>query len=304
MNKIKEILQRYELIPKQMSYQNHTRMIQTDQGKYVVKIKNREKEPIYEYLKNRNFSHFLSLENNYQDPYEIYPYIEDKVQSKEDKAIDLIYIISILHTKTTTYEQVNIDETKKIYEETQKKIAYLNSYYLDMQDYIETKIHMSPAEYLLIRNMSLIYSNLIYAKEKLENWYQEKMTTKIERKVLIHNNITLDHFIEEKNQYLINWDHAKKDYVIYDFLKFFENEYQDLEMESLFNLYQSKYQYTKDEKLLFLSLLAIPPKIELKNTNYINTLKVRKMLLYIMKARQITLKDQEKNRETKQQEFE
>lgn len=304
MNKIQEVLNRYQLSPTKVSYKNKTKMIETSQGKFAVKIKNKEKEPIYEYLKARNFHSYLPLENKYSDPYEIYPYIEDKTISKEDKAIDLVYILSMLHIKTTTYENINLDQVKKIYEETKTSIEYLNAYYLDLQDYVETKVYMAPAEYLLLRNISLIYSNLTFAKNKLEEWYEEKTKLKQERKVLLHNNITLDHFLEAENNYLINWDKAKKDYVIYDFLSFFQNEYQDLEMESLFNLYQSKYQYTKDEKLLFFSLLAKPPKVELNSSNYINTLKVRKVIIYLTKVSQIISKEQEKYQKTQQQEFE
>ena len=46
--------------------------------------------------------------------------------SKEDKALNLIYILSILHTKTTVYENTNLDSIKEIYESNLKELEYLD----------------------------------------------------------------------------------------------------------------------------------------------------------------------------------
>lgn len=295
MNKEKFLLEHYNLRPLRISYKNNTKMIETDKGKFAIKLKDNNNNRIYEYLKSRNFHSFLPLENKEEDPIEIYSYIEERKLSAEDKAIDLVYVLSMLHIKTTTYQEIDLDKTKETYEQTLEKISYLNIYYHDLQDYIENKIYMSPAEYLLMRNISRIYATLNYAKETIEIWYQEKIKLKRERLVQLHNDVSLDHFLETENSYLINWHKSQKGIVIYDFLNFYQNEYLILEMNSLFDLYQSKYQYTKEEKLLFLSLLAIPWKIEFKDSNYINTLNVRKLVTYLLKSQQLILKENEKN---------
>ena len=66
-------------------------------------------------------------------------------------------------------------------------------------------------------------------------------------------------------------------------------------MENLFELYQTKYPYTEDEKYLFKALLQIPWKITFKETNYVNTLKVKELLDYLEKANHLILKNDEKN---------
>lgn len=116
------------------------------------------------------------IENN--GSYEVYPYITEKEITKEDKAIDLAYTLSLLHTKTTTYQNIDLDKVKEIYEESINQLNYLNSYYHDLQDYIESKQYMAPGEYLLIRNVSRIYMLLEFSRQMLEKWYDEKQKLK------------------------------------------------------------------------------------------------------------------------------
>ena len=39
----------------------------------------------------------------------------------EDKAVDLIHILSLLHIKTTSYQEVAMDSIKEMYEDISKK---------------------------------------------------------------------------------------------------------------------------------------------------------------------------------------
>ena len=125
---------------------------------------------------------------------------------------------------------------------------------------------------------------------------KEKETS--ERQVLLHNKVSLDHFIKSENNYLINWTNSNKGNVVYDFLYFFRNDYKQLEMINLFKIYQSKYPYTDDEKFLFQALIQIPWKVTFEENNYINTLKVKELLDYLEKANHLILKYNEKNQKT------
>lgn len=303
MNKEQELLERYNIIPTKISYQNKTKVITTNTESYCLKIKSSPTNSIYQYLDTHNFQNYLRQINDLNDPYEIYPYITEKNIDKETKAIDLIYTLSLLHNKTTTYQEINLDKIKKIYEETTNKINYLLSYYYDLQDYIENKVYMSPAEYLLIRNIKSIYISLNNARYDIDKWFKLKQKSMKERQVFLHGNVSLEHFLEGNNNYLINWKKATQGNVIYDFLDFFKNEYKVLEMENLYNLYQSKYQYTEDEKLLFSSLIQIPWKITFKESNYINTLHVKDVLTYLEKANHLILKEHEKDQKTQEEKF-
>lgn len=283
---------------KNISYYNHTKILDTEEGKYAIKVKKKDKEELFNYLKSKNFNYCLPLENSTKDPFEIYRFIKENHLSAQEKGASLVYVLSMLHIKTTTYQEINLDNVKKVYEETIEKLNYLNNYYLDLQDYIETKIYMSPAEYLLMRNISKIYSALNFSRNILEKWYEEEIVSKKERQVLLHNNLTLDHFLNGEELYLINWNNSKRGLVIYDFLNFYKNEYLYLEMESLFDIYKSKYQYTHTEFLLFLSLISIPPKVEFTKTNYINTLEVKRLIIYLEKTNHFISKEYKENKKT------
>ena len=303
MNNIKEILERHNYHLKGISYRKNAKVLDTEEGKLIYKIKKKDKKDLFSYLKTKNFNNYLPIVNDYQEPFELYEYIKEKKYDNQDKAMDLIYTLSMLHIKTTTYENIDLDEVKRIYEDTMKEISYLNSYYLDLQDYIETKVYMSPAEYLLMRNISKIYFSLNHSANLLENWYQEKIKQKKERHVLLHQNLSLEHFLKEEEGYFISWDHSKKGPVIYDFLNFYKNEYLTLEMESLYELYQSKYQFSQNEKSLFFSLLLLPPKVQLNKTNYINTLEVRNLVIYIEKTNHFVSQEYEKYKKADEEKF-
>ena len=54
----------------------------------------------------------------------------------------LIHTIALLHSKTTYYKDVDIDEYKKIFEETMEKINYIYNYYLRFLTGILRRIFM------------------------------------------------------------------------------------------------------------------------------------------------------------------
>lgn len=304
MNNINKTLDKYGLKPTNIIYKGKTKILNTEEGTYTIRLKKNDNKKIYTYLKDRNFNNFLPIYNSFEDPYEIYSFIEEKDLDDKDKANDLIYILSLLHNKTTTYENINLDEIKEIYESTSYKLNILDFYYHNLQDRIENNVYMSPAEYLLIRNISNIYSAIYFSKDYLEKWYEEKKKQKTERKVLLHNNVRLHHFLAgEDNAYLINWSKSKRGSVIYDFISFYRNEYLNIEPKALFDIYQSKYIYTNDEKLLFFSLLAIPWKIEFKKSNYINTLEVKNLVKYINMTDDFISEKNKENQKTHQEKF-
>ena len=265
------------------------KILYRNNDKYFKKIKKRSKQELYDYLKQRNFINYLEPDEE-TSSYELFRYIEDTLP-KEDKAIDLVYLLALLHNKTTTYEEVTEEKVKTIYEDTKDYIIKLKNYYYNLQDYIETKIYFSPAEYLLIRNISSIYEILNLSEKLLEEWLLLQQKEKTWKVALLHQNLKLSNLKEENNNYFfVNWDNYKKDLVIYDFINFYNNEYKELEMSSILELYQSKYPLSKTELKLLLSLLAIPPKLEFNKSNYENTVNTKYLIIYVEKTKDLILK--------------
>ena len=91
--------------------------------------------------------------------------------SNYEKSEEIIYLLSLLHNKTTSYKDIDIDEYKKIYEDIFNKLNELEEYYISLNNEIDKEIYMSPSNYLLVRNITKIYSAIYYCKTQLEEFY-------------------------------------------------------------------------------------------------------------------------------------
>jgi len=188
------------------------------------------------------------------------------------------------------YKEIDIDDYKYIYENTLNQIEEMYNYYNMVMDNIEMIVYMSPADYLISRNISFIYSALNYAKNSIEKWYKMIENKRKVRLVVTHNNLSLDHYLKEDKPYLISWDKSKIDMPIFDLISLYENHYLDFDFIELINIYLSKYPYTTEEITLFLTLISIPKKIIKKDSVYETVLSIRKQLDYLYKTSELVKK--------------
>lgn len=296
MNNIRTILKKYALKPVRYTIKQNAYIITTDSGRFVLKKinsdrnKTQETKEIYNYLQTRSFDYFPKLLNADED-YEMYEYIEDVSTPEEQKAIDIVNMMSLLHNKTTYYKEVPVDTFKEKYDQIKLKLDSLSNYYNNLITFIETRKYMSPAEYHLARNITVIFSALDFCKYYLEEWYTTiNKKTKI-RLVTVHNNLRTDHILENKTPYLISWNNSKVDIPIYDFYNLYKYHYLDFDFEELYNIYNSKYPLLNEEKMLLFILLAIPPKIEFNNNELKNCINVNKGLEYVYRTEKLIKPD-------------
>ncbi len=285
MNSVRDITNHYAFIPRRYTIKKNATIIGTDDGHFVFKKRetNNDVEQLFKYLKSRNFLSFPNLINK-DDRYDIYEYIEEVDTPREQKALDMMIIVSNLHYKTTFYKDVDEDEYKAIYEKIIKDIEYINNYYNDIITSIEIDIYMSPTDYLIARNITKIFNSIMFARREIDKWYEYTKNKHKKRVVTLHNNLDLDHLIHNDNIYLLSWNKTKQDMPIYDLLHFYQKYALDFDFEELFNLYESKYKLQEDEKLLLFILMSIPKKLEYKNSEIENIRDARKLLDYIYKT--------------------
>ena len=249
----------------------------------VKKRKNNNIDKTYRYLKSRSFDYFpepIEIDNEK----EIYPYIDDSDEPIEQKAIDLTHLVSLLHNKTTFYREVDIDKNKEIYEDILSRLEYLNNYYTDLITLIEKEVYMSPSSYLIARNINIIFQSIYFSRDKIEEWYNIVKDNKNERVVNIHNNINLNHYRKSDKPYLISWNKSKIDKPIYDLLSFYQNHYLELDFYDLFHYYESNYPLKEEERILLFTYMAIPPKIEIEDSEYKMCIKINKIIDYLYKT--------------------
>ena len=275
-----------------ITLKNSVKIINND---YVIKKQNNNLDNIYNYLQSRSFDYFPKIikENNNNIYYE---YISDINEPKEQKIIDLIVLISILHSKTTFYKEVDIDYYKELYEKISNEINDTYNYYNEVMDNIESVIYMSPSNYLIARNISMIYKNLSYAKNMIDKWYKQVENERKVRVVLIHNNLKLEHYLKADKSYLISWDNSKIDMPIFDLVSLYKNNYLDFEFVDLLNIYLKKYPLTSEEMYLFLAIIAIPSKIIKEDSEYKTVTSIRRIIDYVYKTDKILEKNRIENK--------
>ena len=226
-------------------------------------------------------------------------YIEQYDIPDEQKIIDLIDLVALLHNKTTHFKETTEDDYKEIYEDISNNVIYLNSYYNDLINIIDTKVYPSPSEYLLARNISKIFASLKYAEHELNEWYEIVKNTNKKRLVVLHNNLDLSHFLRNNNSYLISWEKAKVDIPIFDLYKLYKKVGLDFEFTEILKRYEKNYPLLKEERKLLFILMALPDKVELGNNEYENTKKVGKMVDLVYKTEMIISPYYSKEGETK-----
>lgn len=264
-------------------YINTAKLIEEDNNYYILKPRKIEIEDIYSNLISRNFNNFLSpIEIN--NSYEKYEFINELNSSDDDRSNDIVYLMSLLHNKTTSFNEVNENELKTRFEDIIKLLDETYEYYSNLQNNIEEEIYMSPAEQLLMNNISKIYYLLNVSRKNIEDYYEIISNKKVERKSIIHGNLKMNHILESKEKYLISWNNSKKEIPVYDLVKFYKNEYEKIELSSLYENYKSKYKLNEEEENLFISLISIPNIIKLDKTNYIDCININGLVDYVDKT--------------------
>ena len=252
-----------------------------------------QQEQIYQRLEERNFQHFIKPLYIYHQE-EVFPYIHEKNYRNEEKAIDMMHVLSLLQNKTTFYKEISLDEMKEFYEEKKGKINYLIAYYQDLEELFFKEVFPSPTVYLLQRNLSLLFSSLFFAKETLEEWYQLISSKKYQRQVLVHHRYELSHLLEGETPLLVSLDEMTYGSPVEDFVYFMQKHCLELEMTSLYQLYQQKYPYQKEEFLLLSLLLAIPPQLKL-DASYQTTVLMATAFQKMNCCREFLLKQNERH---------
>ena len=283
MNKsIDEIKQFYK--PYKFTYKGKVIIINTQDGNYVVKERKNNINELYEYLKSRNFDNFVNIIDDSRSSIDVYEYIDDINYPKEQRANDLVNLVASLHNKTSYYKDVTEDNYKEIYDNIKNNLGYYSYKYEEYFDSFFKEIYLSPSKYLFMRNYSKINANISFCKKELDNWYDLVKDLKKSRVSVIHNNLSLDHFLKSDKGYLISWDKSKIDTPILDLVTFYKKEYLNLNFENLLKNYLNSFNLNEEELKLFLILISLPPEIMFDKDEFNSCINLRKQLDYIYKT--------------------
>ena len=102
-----------------------------------------------------------------------------------------------------------------------------------------------------------------------------------ERVCIIHNNLSLKHFIRGEKNYLISWDKYKVDTPVLDIYNFYKKEGFKLDFKYLMKVYNDNLELLEEEKKLLYILISIPPKLINIKEEHLNTINVKEFYDYI-----------------------
>lgn len=235
---------------------------------------------LYDYLYSRNFIYIPKLISYNDNSIEL-EYVEDIKTDNRLKIKDLIKIVALLHSKTSYLKEITDYKYNKIYNNLINNIEYLSNYYNDLFNKFIIIPNQKPSQLLLITNYSIINYSINYTKDKINTWYNNIKENKKERVCLIHNNLSLEHFIKNTKEYLISWDNYIYDSPILDLYKLYKNESTNISLNELLDIYQDIFKLTINELDLLYILISMPEKVELTDNEYNNCIKLRKLINYL-----------------------
>ena len=259
---------------------------------YLIKNHNIDIESIISYLNGIDFKGFdvpIKIENDY----ELYNFDNELLLDNYSKGKELVKTLIDLHNKSFSYIEYSNEKKNKIYNLYLDKINECFSFYMNLQDYIEEMSFIYPAYYLLLLNISKFYKLLNYGKKFLDKWYESNVLRF--RESFLVENVKLENFYCGQRKNFINWDKSKRDLLIFDFVSFYKCNYDNFDIISLFDFYNSKITLSSEEYYLFFSLISTFEMIEFNESNYINTIKVRKVINYVDKTLRFILEKYEED---------
>ena len=266
--------------PRKITISGKSNILTTKDDKLVVKEKNKDLKSLFEYLNSRNFNKYPKIIDEYDNKY-VYEYVKDVNMPINQKIVEEAKTLAELHYKTSYFKNIKIDDIKKIYEDIKSNILYIEDYYNRLFDKALAEEYIRPSLYVLLINSSLIRSNISFLKRELEKWYKLVSTEDKIRVVYNHNNLNIDHFINNK---FISWDNYIVDSPVVDLINFYHNDYNKYVFSIFLKEYLKGYELLDYEKSLLFIMISIPKIIKFTNNEMDNTIKASKRVDYIVKT--------------------
>lgn len=252
----------------------------------LVYKEDKNNKEIFDFLSSKDFNYYLPYidrENNISK----YKLVEDNTLNISNKAYELVTYLALLHNKTSYQTSTKKEKNIKIKEGIISYINYLEKYYNDMLDKILLLTYPSPSETLFLRYYSKINSAFSFIKDITNDWFSEKQNEDKTRICLIHNNISINHFLSGKEKYFISWDKATFDTPIKDLIDLYHELWDKVDFNFILDRYLEKCKLTTNEMKLFIINIAIPKEYIEVDNEYINTKNISNLIDYITKTEEL-----------------
>ena len=282
--KLKEIVLKYK--PLKYTLKGKTINVNSMQGNFVIKPAKRDIISLFSYLNSRSFYNYPKVIAK-DDDYITYEYLKELETPKEQQLLDLILVVAKLHNKTVYFKEVTEDKYKEIYDNIKDNVIYLRDYYSGIYDEAFNEIYISPAKYNFLLNYSLLNNDLAFILDELDEWFNLVKESNKQRVCLIHNNLSLEHFVKGMDSYLISWDKYTFDTPVMDIVNLYHNEYLTCDFSGILKEYLKNFKLSVDEEKLLFILLSLPDKVNFDDSEFNNTINVANLVDYIKRTEKL-----------------
>ena len=200
-------------------------------------------------------------------------------------------LASVLHCLNDNLaDAVKCDELRvlhgrdHIYEELLGRVEYIEDSFNKLIFDVEDNVFMSPSSNILLINSTKVFDSLTFIKKEIDKWYQISIDKNKMRVCLLHNNLELDHYLKNKNDYLISWESSKIDTPIIDIVKLYKKVFLTLDFIDPLKTYLEKFPLNDSEMELLYIMLALPDELILTNDELKNVKNTRIFFDYIYKT--------------------
>lgn len=281
-------LSQSDLKPYRYTLNKSATIIESSQGKYVVKKNKKDLFSLFNYLDSRGFDGYPKLIKSTRGDDNVFEYVDDYSPYSEQKLLDLESLLSSLHNKTVYYKNTSLDNYKEIREDVLSNIAFLDRHFNILFLNTMRKEYMSPAEQLFAKNYYKIKQSLNFCETEINAWFEMSKDNTKERVALVHNNLSLDHFLNDNGRKVfISWDNYKFDTPILDFVRLYQKEYLYYDFSEFLEKYLHHFELKEPEKKLLFTIISIPPTFDLSDNSLKGCQKVREKLDYLYKTEKL-----------------
>lgn len=282
--KLKEIVLKYK--PLKYTLKGKTINVNSMQGNFVIKPAKKDIISLFSYLNSRSFYNYPKVIAK-DDDYITYEYLKELDTPKEQQLLDLVLVVAKLHNKTVYFKEVTEDKYKEIYDNIKDNVIYLRDYYSGIYDEAFNEIYISPAKYNFLLNYSLLNNDLAFILDELDEWFNLVKESNKQRVCLIHNNLSLEHFVKGMDSYLISWDKYTFDTPVMDIVNLYHNEYLTCDFSGILKEYLKNFKLSVDEEKLLFILLSLPDKVNFDDSEFNNTINVANLVDYIKRTEKL-----------------
>lgn len=272
MKKISEVFN-----PSKITINGKSKIIDTSEGRFVLKKKNKDIKSLYDYLNSRSFNSFPELVDELDDEY-VYKALSEPSVPIEQKSTDMAKLLANLHTKTAYFKDVSQDKIKEIYENIVSNISHIDSYYETLFNNLEIKDVLLPSELVLLEGRSKMKSLIEFLSNEAETWYKLVSDKTKERVVYCHNNLSIDHYI---NNSFISWDNYTVDTPVLDLINLYHNDFGKYNYSNFLDKYLKLFDLLDEEKHLLFLMISFPIPLNMGSNEMNNTINASKLFDYI-----------------------